>query len=92
MYVVSKVVMQVIPPFSLIVLRLALGILTLAIIVIVRKSWKVTPRQFWGIFGVGWWDMVFPWVSNLSAQNFPLLLMARWSHRPLPPLFCCLQR
>jgi drug/metabolite transporter (DMT)-like permease len=53
MYVVSKVVMQVIPPFSLIVLRLALGILTLAVIVIVRKSWKVTPRQFWAIFGVG---------------------------------------
>jgi drug/metabolite transporter (DMT)-like permease len=53
MYVVSKVVMQVIPPFSLIVLRLTLGILTLAVIVIVRKSWKVTPRQFWGIFGVG---------------------------------------
>jgi drug/metabolite transporter (DMT)-like permease len=53
MYVVSKVVMQVIPPFSLIVMRLALGILTLAIIVVVRRSWKVTPRQFWGIFGVG---------------------------------------
>jgi drug/metabolite transporter (DMT)-like permease len=53
MYVVSKVVMQVIPPFSLIVMRLALGILTLAIIVILRKSWKVTHRQFWGIFGVG---------------------------------------
>ena len=53
MYVVSKVVMQVIPPFSLIVMRLALGILTLAIIVIVRKGWKVTSRQFWGIFGVG---------------------------------------
>lgn len=53
MYVVSKVVMQVIPPFSLIVMRLALGILTLAIIVIARKSWKVTAGQFWGIFGVG---------------------------------------
>jgi drug/metabolite transporter (DMT)-like permease len=53
MYVVSKVVMQVIPPFSVIVMRLALGILTLAIIVVVRRSWKVTPRQFWGIFGVG---------------------------------------
>ncbi|MBU2610230.1 MAG: EamA family transporter, partial [Chloroflexi bacterium] len=29
MYVVSKVVMEVIPPFSLITLRLILGILTL---------------------------------------------------------------
>ena len=62
MYVVSKVVMAVIPPFSLIVTRLALGILTLAIIVVVRgvvpvpgrgKDWKVTRRQFWQIFGVG---------------------------------------
>ena len=53
MYVVSKVVMQVIPPFSLIVMRLALGILTLGIILVVRRGWKVTRRQFWGIFGVG---------------------------------------
>ena len=53
MYVVSKVVMQVIPPFSLIVTRLVLGILTLAIPVVVKKSWKVTYRQFWSIFGVG---------------------------------------
>jgi drug/metabolite transporter (DMT)-like permease len=53
MYVVSKVVMQVIPPFSLIVMRLALGILTLGIIVVVRRGWKLTSRQFWGIFGVG---------------------------------------
>jgi drug/metabolite transporter (DMT)-like permease len=53
MYVVSKVVMTVVPPFSLIVTRLALGILTLAIIALVRKSWKVSRRQFWQIFGVG---------------------------------------
>jgi drug/metabolite transporter (DMT)-like permease len=53
MYVVSKVVMTVIPPFSLIVTRLVLGILTLTIIVVVRKSWKLTHRQFWQIFGVG---------------------------------------
>jgi drug/metabolite transporter (DMT)-like permease len=53
MYVVSKVVMSVIPPFSLIVTRLVLGILTLAIIVVVRKRWKVSRRQFWQIFGVG---------------------------------------
>ncbi len=53
MYVVSKVVMQVIPPFSLIVMRLVLGILTLTILVVARKSWKVAPRQFWSIFGVG---------------------------------------
>ncbi len=53
MYVVSKVVMAVIPPFSLIVTRLVLGILTLAIIVAIRKSWKVMRRQFWRIFSVG---------------------------------------
>jgi drug/metabolite transporter (DMT)-like permease len=53
MYVVSKVVMEVIPPFSLIVLRLVLGILTLAVIVLLRKGWRVTRRQFWAIFGVG---------------------------------------
>jgi drug/metabolite transporter (DMT)-like permease len=53
MYVVSKVVMQVIPPFSLILMRLVLGVLTLAIIVIVRKSWKVTAGKFRDIFGVG---------------------------------------
>lgn len=53
MYVVSKVVMAVIPPFSLIVTRLVLGILTLAIIILIRKSWKISRLQFWQIFGVG---------------------------------------
>ncbi len=50
---VSKVVMAVIPPFSLIVTRLVLGILTLAIIILIRKSWKISRLQFWQIFGVG---------------------------------------
>ena len=53
MYVVSKAVMAIIPPFSLIVLRLVLGILTLAVIVLIRKNWKVTAKQFWGVFAVG---------------------------------------
>jgi drug/metabolite transporter (DMT)-like permease len=53
MYVVSKVVMAVIPPFSLIVTRLTLGILTLAFIVVIRRGWKVSRRQFWQVFGVG---------------------------------------
>ena len=56
MYVVSKVVMAVIPPFSLIVTRLVLGILTLAIIVVIRKGWKVSPpavlADLW--CGIGW--------------------------------------
>jgi drug/metabolite transporter (DMT)-like permease len=53
MYVVSKVVMQVIPPFTLIVLRLLLGILTLGIIIVIRRGWVVTRIQFWRIFSVG---------------------------------------
>jgi drug/metabolite transporter (DMT)-like permease len=53
MYVVSKVVMQVIPPFSLIVLRLVLGIVTLGAIILVCKKGKVTSKQFWHIFCVG---------------------------------------
>jgi drug/metabolite transporter (DMT)-like permease len=52
MYVVSKVVMQVVPPFSLIVMRLALGILTLAVFV-ARRGWNVRRAQFWHIFWVG---------------------------------------
>ncbi|MBU4226056.1 MAG: DMT family transporter [Chloroflexi bacterium] len=53
MYVVSKVVMEVIPPFSLITLRLILGILTLGIILAIRGGLKLTVRQFWQVFGVG---------------------------------------
>ncbi len=53
MYVVSKLVMEVVPPFLLIVARLALGILTLSIIVLIRKGWKISHRQFWQVFGVG---------------------------------------
>ncbi|MDI6768410.1 MAG: DMT family transporter [Anaerolineales bacterium] len=53
MYVVSKVVMEVIPPFSLITLRLILGILTLGIILAIRGGLKLTARQFWQVFGVG---------------------------------------
>jgi drug/metabolite transporter (DMT)-like permease len=53
MYVVSKVVLGVIPPFSLVTLRLLLGILTLAVALLLRRRWTMTPRQFWRIFGVG---------------------------------------
>jgi len=47
------VVMEVIPPFSLITLRLILGILTLGIILAIRGGLKLTARQFWQVFGVG---------------------------------------
>ena len=53
MYVVSKAVMEVIPPFTLITMRLALGILTLLIVILLRGKWIVTARQFWQVFGVG---------------------------------------
>jgi drug/metabolite transporter (DMT)-like permease len=53
MYAVSKVVLDVIPPFSLVTLRLLLGILALYIVAVLRKSPKLHQRQIFGIFGVG---------------------------------------
>lgn len=53
MYVVSKAVMAVIPPFILLTSRLLLGILTLYIVIALRGGLKVTSKQFWQIFGVG---------------------------------------
>ena len=53
MYVVSKVVLEIIPPFSLVTLRLLLGALTLGIIVILRSSPRMSRQQFWPVLGVG---------------------------------------
>jgi len=53
MYVVSKVVLEIIPPFTLVSLRLLLGILTLAIVLAPRGFPKFTRRQFLQIVGVG---------------------------------------
>ncbi|NOY98797.1 MAG: DMT family transporter [Chloroflexi bacterium] len=53
MYVVSKAVMDVIPPFSLITLRLLLGIVTLWLVAAVRGRLHVARRHFWQIFWVG---------------------------------------
>ena len=62
MYVVSKVVLEVIPPFALLSTRLVLGFLALWIVVLWRKTpstrhsldnQKMTAAQFWRIFGVG---------------------------------------
>ena len=53
MYVVSKVVLDIIPPFSLVSLRLLLGALTLAIVLIMRGIPTITRRQFWQVMGVG---------------------------------------
>jgi len=53
MYVVSKVVLEIIPPFTLVALRLILGILTLAIVLVFRGGLKITRTQFLQVFGVG---------------------------------------
>jgi drug/metabolite transporter (DMT)-like permease len=53
MYVVSKVVLEVIPPFTLLVIRLVLGFLALALVILVRGGFSVSKRQFWAFFGVG---------------------------------------
>ncbi len=53
MYVVSKVVLEVIPPFSLVTLRLILGILSLGIVILLRPRAHLTNKQIWQIFLVG---------------------------------------
>ncbi|HLF72981.1 MAG TPA: EamA family transporter, partial [Anaerolineales bacterium] len=41
MYVVSKVVLEIIPPFSLVTLRLLLGALTLFIVLVMRGAPRI---------------------------------------------------
>ncbi len=53
MYVVSKVVLEIIPPFALITTRLVLGALTLWIIVALRGGLNIKREQFWQVAGVG---------------------------------------
>ena len=53
MYIVSKVVLDIIPPFSLVSLRLLLGALTLAIALAMRGFPKIARTQFWQVIGVG---------------------------------------
>lgn len=53
MYVVSKIVLEVVPPFALLTSRLILGVCTLGLILAWRKTSAPTPRQFWPLFGVG---------------------------------------
>lgn len=53
MYVVSKVVLEVIPPFTLVSLRLVLGIITLGLLRIFRSDNKIDAEKFWRVFGVG---------------------------------------
>ena len=53
MYVVSKIVLDVIPPFTLLTMRLALGILSLGIVIALRPKTNMTRSQAWQIFLVG---------------------------------------
>jgi drug/metabolite transporter (DMT)-like permease len=55
MYVVSKVVLEIIPPFALVSLRLLLGALTLLIVLTLhaRGFPKLPRRQFIEVLGVG---------------------------------------
>ena len=52
-YVVSKVVLDVIPPFILLTIRLILGFIALASVICTRGGFSVRSRQFWAYFGVG---------------------------------------
>ncbi|RPI94913.1 MAG: EamA family transporter [Chloroflexi bacterium] len=53
MYVVSKVVLEIIPPFLLVALRLILGALTLALVLLIRGFPKIPRKQLWQVLGVG---------------------------------------
>jgi drug/metabolite transporter (DMT)-like permease len=53
MYVVSKVVLEIIPPFSLVTLRLVLGAITLATVLLVRGFPNISRQQFLQVLGVG---------------------------------------
>jgi drug/metabolite transporter (DMT)-like permease len=53
MYVVSKVVLEIIPPFSLVTLRLVLGVITLAIVLFLRGFPHISQKQLIQVLGVG---------------------------------------
>lgn len=53
MYVVSKVVLEIIPPFTLVAIRLLLGAMTLAIVLFVRGFPNISRKQFLQVIGVG---------------------------------------
>ena len=53
MYVVSKIVLEVIPPFALLTTRLVLGALALGLVIAIRKAHTLTRRQALQSFLVG---------------------------------------
>jgi drug/metabolite transporter (DMT)-like permease len=53
MYVVSKVVLEVIPPFTLLNIRLLLGIISLGSIILLKKGFRATRKRVGVILLVG---------------------------------------
>ena len=54
MYVVSKIVLEVIPPFALLTIRLVMGSMALGIVIYFRKNKPaISKEQFWNSFFVG---------------------------------------
>ena len=54
MYVVSKVVLEVIPPFALLTIRLAMGAMALGVVIYFRKNKTTTTKElFWNSALVG---------------------------------------
>ncbi len=54
MYVVSKIVLEVIPPFALLTIRLVMGAITLGVVIYFRKNKSaITTELFWKSFFVG---------------------------------------
>src|SRR6185369_8935259 len=53
MYVVSKVVLEIIPPFSLVTIRLILGAITLTMVLFLRGFPAISRGQVGQVLGVG---------------------------------------
>jgi drug/metabolite transporter (DMT)-like permease len=53
MYVVSKVVLEVLPPFTLLSLRLILGAGALGIVLLIRRRAPLSRRQVWRVLAIG---------------------------------------
>lgn len=64
MYVVSDVVLEVIPPFTLLLLRLILGTISLVVFVIGKPVPKLTRNTVFSIIGVG----IVGYAFSLGAQ------------------------
>ena len=50
---VSKMVLDIIPPFSLVTIRLILGALTLVIVLLIKGFPKISSKQILQVLGVG---------------------------------------